>query len=101
MVDQKQIAFSPAVEISYLAESEQQAVLEKMQAEDCTPSLSQAQRMENLSQSGNLNTDVIAAILEEEKPVQRGKLFISKERFEGSYRRNLQRSNWKICLCNC
>lgn len=83
MVDQKRIAFSPAVEISYLPENEQQALLEKMQAEEYTPSLSQAQRMKRLSQSGNLNIDVIAAILDEEKPAQRGKLFIPKERFEG------------------
>lgn len=83
MVDQKRMAFSPAVEISYLPEKEQLALLEKMQAEECTPSLSQAQRMKKLSQSGNLNTDVIAAIMEEEKPAQKEKLFIPRERFEG------------------
>ncbi|CAM3283369.1 MULTISPECIES: ParB/RepB/Spo0J family partition protein [Paenibacillus] len=80
MVDNKDIAFSPAVEISYLAEKEQQALLETMQAEDCTPSLAQAQRMKKLSQDGKLNGDVIFGILTEEKPNQKEKLTIRKER---------------------
>lgn len=80
MVDNKEIAFSPAVEISYLAEKEQQALLETMQAEECTPSLAQAQRMKKLSQDGKLNGDVIFGILTEEKPNQKEKLTIRKER---------------------
>jgi ParB family chromosome partitioning protein len=83
MVDQKRMAFSPAIEVSYLPEKEQLALLEKMHAEDCTPSLAQAQHMKKLSQSGNLNPDVIAAIMEEEKPTQKEKLFIPRERIEG------------------
>ncbi|GIQ66447.1 hypothetical protein PACILC2_50150 [Paenibacillus cisolokensis] len=47
MVDDKRIAFNPAVELSYLSEEEQQALYETMQSEDCTPSLAQAQRMKN------------------------------------------------------
>ncbi|TNJ65285.1 ParB/RepB/Spo0J family partition protein [Paenibacillus hemerocallicola] len=82
MVDDKQIAFSPAVEISYLAEKEQQALLETMQAEDCTPSLAQAQRMKKLSQDGKLNGDVILGIMTEEKPNQKEKLTIRKERID-------------------
>jgi ParB family transcriptional regulator, chromosome partitioning protein len=70
MVDNNQIAFRPAVELSYLAENEQQALLETMQSEECTPSLAQAQRMKKLSQEGRLNTDVIYTILTEEKPQQ-------------------------------
>lgn len=80
MVDDKQIAFSPAVEISYLAEKEQQALLETIQAEDCTPSLAQAQRMKKLSQDGKLNGDVILGIMTEEKPNQKEKLTIPKDR---------------------
>lgn len=82
MVDDKEMAFGPAVEISYLAEKEQQALLETMQAEDCTPSLAQAQRMKKLNQDGKLNVDVIFAILTEEKPNQKEKLTIRKERIE-------------------
>lgn len=82
MVDDKEMAFGPAVEISYLAEKEQQALLETIQAEDCTPSLAQAQRMKKLNQDGKLNGDVIFAILTEEKPNQKEKLTIRKERIE-------------------
>lgn len=82
MVDDKQIALNPAVEISYLAENEQLALLETMQSEDCTPSLTQAQRMKKLSQEGRLSTDVIYSILTEEKPNQKEKLTIRCERVE-------------------
>ncbi len=80
MIDEKQIAFNPAVEISYLAENEQQGLFETMQSEDCTPSLAQAQRMKKLSQDGRLNTDVIFSILTEEKPNQKEKLNIQYDR---------------------
>lgn len=80
MVDEKQIAFNPAVEISYLAENEQHSLFETMQSEDCTPSLAQAQRMKKLSQDGRLNTDVIFSILTEEKPNQKEKLNIQYDR---------------------
>lgn len=80
MVDEKQVAFNPAVEISYLAENEQQSLFETMQSEDCTPSLAQAQRMKKLSQDGRLNTDVIFSILTEEKPNQKEKLNIQYDR---------------------
>ena len=82
MVDNKQIAFNPAVEISYLAENEQQALLETMQSEDCTPSLEQAQRMKKLSQDGRLNIDVIFSVLTEEKPNQKEKFNIKRERID-------------------
>ena len=82
MVDEKQIAFNPAVEISYLAESEQQSLYETMQSEDCTPSLAQAQRMKKLSQDGRLNTDVIFTVLTEEKPNQKEKFNIQRERID-------------------
>jgi len=82
MVDEKQIAFSPAVELSYLAENEQQDLLDTMQLEECTPSLAQAQRMKKLSQDGRLNKDVIFSILTEEKPNQKEKFTIRSERVE-------------------
>lgn len=82
MVDEKQIAFNPAIELSYLAENEQQALLETIQSEECTPSLAQAQRMKKLSQEGRLSVDVIYSILTEEKPNQEEKLTIRSERVD-------------------
>jgi ParB-like partition proteins len=82
MVDEKQIAFNPAVEISYLAENEQQDLYNTMQSEECTPSLAQAQRMKKLSQDGRLNMDVIFSILTEEKPNQKEKFNIQRERID-------------------
>ena len=82
MVDEKQIAFNPAVELSYLAENEQQDLYNTMQSEDCTPSLAQAQRMKKLSQDGRLNVDVIFSILTEEKPNQKEKFNIQRERID-------------------
>ena len=82
MVDEKQIAFNPAVELSYLPENEQQDLYTTMQSEDCTPSLAQAQRMKKLSQDGRLNTDVIFSILTEEKSNQKEKLTIKSDRVD-------------------
>jgi ParB family chromosome partitioning protein len=82
VVDEKQIAFNPAVELSYLAEKEQQDLYNTMQSEDCTPSLAQAQRMKKLSQDGRLNVDVIFSILTEEKPNQKEKFNIQRERID-------------------
>lgn len=70
MVDDKRIAFNPAVEISYLAGKEQEALLETMGSEECSPSLAQAQRMKKLSQDGKLDADAIFAIMTEEKANQ-------------------------------
>jgi len=88
MVDEKQIAFNPAVELSYLAENEQQDLYNTMQSEDCTPSLAQAQRMKKLSQDGRLNVDVIFSILTEEKPNQKEKFNIQRERIERFFPKN-------------
>ena len=82
MVDEKQIAFNPAVELSYLPENEQQDLYNTMQSEECTPSLVQAQRMKKLSQEGRLNVDVIFSILTEEKPNQKEKFNIQRERID-------------------
>jgi len=88
MVDEKQIAFNPAVEISYLSEKEQQDLYNTMQSEDCTPSLAQAQRMKKLSQDGRLNVDVIFSILTEEKPNQKEKFQIRRERIDRFFPKN-------------
>ena len=82
MVDDGKIAFSPAVELSYLAEKEQYNLLETIESEDCTPSLSQAQRMKKLSQDGKLDTDAIFAIMTEEKPNQKEQIKLPKDRIK-------------------
>jgi ParB family chromosome partitioning protein len=79
MVDECKIAFNPAVEISYLQPSEQKYLLEAMECEDCTPSLSQAQRLKKLSQEGQFNKDSAFEILTEDKPNQKEKLSIPVE----------------------
>ena len=74
MVDAGKIALTPAVELSYLTGQEQQDLLETMESEDCTPSLSQAVQMKKLSQSGELNMDRIFEILREPKANQQEKI---------------------------
>ena len=74
MVDAGKIALTPAVELSYLTQREQQDLLETMESEDCTPSLSQAVQMKKLSQSGELNIDKIFEILREPKANQQEKI---------------------------
>ena len=67
MVDAKKIAFNPAVELSYLKPEEQTALMEAMDSEQATPSLSQAQRLKRFNQEGTLSPDMMHAILSEEK----------------------------------
>ena len=74
MVDEKKIALTPAVELSYLTESQQRDLLETMESEDCTPSLSQSQQLKKLSQSGVLNMDRILELLQQPKANQEEKL---------------------------
>ena len=74
MVDEGKIALTPAVELSYLSEKEQHDLLDTMQCEDCTPSLSQAQQMKKASQKGELSADYIFAMLSEPKPNQQEKI---------------------------
>ena len=74
MVDAGRIALTPAVELSYLTGQEQQDLLETMESEDCTPSLSQAVQLKKLSQSGELNMDKIFEILREPKANQQEKI---------------------------
>ena len=74
MVDEGKIALTPAVELSYLTDTEQTDLLETMESEDCTPSLSQAQEMKQLSQAGRLNMDRIFNLLREPKANQQEKI---------------------------
>jgi ParB family chromosome partitioning protein len=74
MVDDGKIALTPAVEISYLTKQEQADLLETMECEDCTPSLSQAMQMKRLSQTGELDMDTIFGILTQLKPNQQEKI---------------------------
>ena len=74
MVDENKIALTPAVELSYLTRQEQQDLLETMECEDCTPSLSQAIQMKKLSQAGELAMDRIFDILREPKANQQDKI---------------------------
>lgn len=80
MVDEGKIAFRPAVELSYLIEEEQRDLLETIDSEDRTPSLSQAIRMKKLSQEGNLDMDAIFGVMTEEKGNQKENIKISYER---------------------
>ena len=74
MVDTGKIALTPAVELSYLTQQEQRDLLETMESEDCTPSLSQAVQLKKLSQSGELTMDKIFDILREPKANQQEKI---------------------------
>ena len=76
MVDEGRIALTPAVELSYLTEWEQRDLLETMESEDCTPSLSQAIQMKALSQSGQLDMDKIFSIMTQPKANQQEKISI-------------------------
>ena len=80
MVDERQIAFRPAVEISYLTEEQQYTLLEAMEYNDATPSLAQAIKMKKYNQDGKLTSEVIQSIMEEEKPNQKGKPAFRDER---------------------
>ena len=79
MVDEGRVALTPAVEISYLTNREQRELLETMECEDCTPSLSQAIQLKLLSQSGNLDIYTIFDILTQRKPNQQEKISFRTE----------------------
>ena len=76
MVDDKKIAVTPAVELSYLKPEEQALVVETIESEQATPSLSQAQRMKKQSQAGELNEDTVLSIMSEEKKPEKYDLTI-------------------------
>lgn len=79
MVDENKIAFNPAVEISYLEQSEQRVLLNAMELNDCTPSHAQSIRLKKLSQDGVLNDQTIYDILAEQKPNQQEQYKFKRE----------------------
>ena len=81
MVDEDKMKLRPAVEVSYLQQTEQQALLETIASEDRTPSHEQALRMKDLSKAGRLNDDVIFAIMTEDKPNQKEHYKLPSTRF--------------------
>lgn len=87
-VDEGRIAFTPAVELSYLNDIEQQDLIQAIESEDCTPSLSQAVRMKKLSQAGELDDDKILEIMSEEKANQKERIKILTERVRKYFPKN-------------
>ncbi|MFG6343311.1 MAG: ParB/RepB/Spo0J family partition protein [Lachnospiraceae bacterium] len=88
MVDEGKIALTPAVELSFLKKDEQENLLATMESEEATPSLSQAQRMKSLSQSGRLDMDMIFSIMTEEKENQKETLKINTSRLKKYFPKN-------------
>ena len=104
-VDEGRIAFTPAVELSYLNDIEQQDLIQTIESEDCTPSLSQAVRMKKLSQQGLLDDDKIFEIMSEEKANQKERIKIPTERvrkfFPESYTKaQIEDAIIKMCEAN-
>ena len=88
MVDEGKIALTPAVELSFLKKDEQENLFATMESEEATPSLSQAQRMKQLSQSGRLDMDTIFAIMTEEKGNQKETLRINTSKLKKYFPKN-------------
>ena len=88
MVDEGKIALTPAVELSFLKRDEQENLFATMESEEATPSLSQAQRMKSLSQSGRLDMDTIFAIMTEEKGNQKETLKINTSKLKKYFPKN-------------
>ena len=89
MVDDRKIAFTPAVELTYLTAEQQQTLCESIESQACTPSLSQAQKMKRFAQEGKLDANVIESIMAEEKPNQREKISVPMTRLQGVIPRDL------------
>ena len=104
-VDEGRIAFTPAVELSYLNDIEQQDLIQTIESEDCTPSLSQAVRMKKLSQQGLLDDDKILEIMSEEKANQKERIKIPTEKLRKYFPKNFSTSQIeeaiiKMCEAN-
>ena len=80
LVDEKKIALRPAVELSYLSEQQQYDLCEAMEQYDCTPSLSQAQRLKEAARAGKLDKNGMELVMQEEKPNQKEVVKLSRER---------------------
>lgn len=93
-VDEGKVAFTPAVELSYLNREEQKLLLNEMEYADATPSLSQAQRLRTFSRQGKLTADVIYAVMSEEKANQKEQIRFQKKRYRNIFPRAIR---VKIC----
>lgn len=88
MVDEKKIAFTPAVELSYLKPDEQRMLIDTIESEQSTPSLSQAQRMKKLSQNGELDCDKLFSIMTELKKPEKNEIRLSSDILEKYFPKN-------------
>ena len=88
MVDEKKIAFTPAVELSYLKQDEQRMLIDTIESEQSTPSLSQAQRMKKLSQNGELDCDKLFSIMTEIKKPERNEIRLTSDILEKYFPKN-------------
>ncbi len=87
-MDEEKISFTPAVELSYLPETIQREILEQMQLNDCTPSLSQACQFKKAYQNGTLTHEIIATVMAQEKANQKERLKIPMDRVRKFFPRN-------------
>lgn len=94
MVDEGTFAFNAAVEISYLPEEHQKILLEAMDYAQASPSLSQARKIRAFSASGKLDSNVVEAILSEEKPLER-KVTLRNDKLKNTFRPLTRRFRWK------
>lgn len=106
LVDESRIAFSPAVELSFLTKTEQAELWDIIQCQDCTPSLSQAVRLKKLSQKGALTPDRIYEIMREEKANQKERIRIEvsqlRKYFPKDYTaRQLENTILQLLEANC
>ena len=101
MVDNRVIAFNPAVELSYLKPDEQKLLLEAMDSEQATPSLSQAQRLKTLSQKGSLNYDVMVVMMSEEKKTDLDKVTLNHDVLQKYFPSRTRRSGWRKRSLSC
>lgn len=96
MVDERKIAFNPAVELSYLKPEEQVELLDAMESEQATPSLSQAQRLKRFSQEGTLSINMMRAIMsEEKKPVEDRSVTFNEKELDELFPKNFPREKCK------
>ncbi len=95
MVDNKEIAFNPAVELSYLKKKEQEVLLDTMNYCDATPSHAQAIILKKLSQNGELNDERIVDLMEQEKPNQISKIKIREDKIQSVIPKNLRIDNYE------
>ncbi len=97
-VDQKRIAFSPAVELSYLTKQEQAELWSLIESEDCTPSFSQSVRMKKLSHGAKLSPEVIYAVMTEEKPNQKEQVRIQTDKLKKYFPRGYTASQMETAI---